>query len=140
MNLTKLNTHNITVFGDNSYRGDCPFESAEQVSFLAQLRRLYPELAEIAVHIRNEGKRTKRQGHQQKIEGMNTGASDIVIPCSPPILIELKRQDHTLSSISDKQIKYLALSQRQGAFACVALGASGAMEAVRQWHTQNRKK
>ena len=140
MNLTKLTTHNITVFGDTCYRGECPMESAEQISFLAQLRRLYPELAEIAVHIRNEGKRTKRQGHQQKQEGMNTGASDIVIPCCPPILIELKRCDHTLSSISDKQIKYLVLSQRQGAFACVALGAAGAMEAVRKWHTLHRKK
>lgn len=140
MNLTKLKQHNIAVFGDASYRGKCPLEAAEQVSFLGQLRLLYPQLAEIAVHIRNEGKRTKRQGHQQKLEGMNTGASDIVIPCCPPILIELKRSDHTASSISTKQIKYLALSQRQGAFACVALGAAGAIEAVRAWHTQNQNK
>ena len=140
MNINKLKEHNIAVFGDTNYRGDCPYEMAEQVSFLSQLRRLYPKLAEIAVHIRNEGKRTKRQGHQQKLEGMNTGASDIVIPCCPPILIELKRSDHTESSISAKQIKYLALSQRQGAFACVALGASGAIEAVKAWHTQNQNK
>ena len=104
------------------------------------LRKDFPELAEIAVHIRNEGKRTKRQGLQQKQEGLNTGASDILIPCTPSILIELKRRDHTKSSISDKQIKYLVNSKLLGSFSCVALGALGAIEAVRAWHTINHKK
>ena len=138
MNLSKLINHNIQLFGDSSYRGECPSEMAEQVSFLALLKIELPQLWEVAVHIENEGKRS--DGERKKQQGMKTGASDIVIPCSPPILIEIKRQDHTLCSISGKQIKYLVLSQRLGAFACVALGASGAMEAVRQWHTLNRKK
>lgn len=137
MNLKKI-PQSITIFGDTSWRGACPVESAEQISFLKLLRIEFPELADIAVHIRNEGKRTKRQGYQQKQEGMNTGASDIVIPCCPPILIELKRRDHTKSSISDKQIKYLIDSHNQGAFACVACSAIGAIEAVRAWHTTNR--
>ncbi|AUR86568.1 hypothetical protein NVP1086O_55 [Vibrio phage 1.086.O._10N.222.51.F8] len=134
MNLTKI-PKQIPVFGDISYRGKCPLETPEQISFLTLLRREFPELAEIAVHIRNEGKRSKRQGQQQKAEGMNTGASDIVIPCEPPILIELKRRDHTLSSTSKEQLKYLINAQKLGAFACYALGAVGAMEAVRVWHT-----
>jgi hypothetical protein len=138
MNLKKLTS--IKIFGDTTWRGSCPVESAEQISFLKLLRIEFPDLAEIAVHIRNEGKRTQRQGYQQKQEGMNTGASDIVIPCCPPILIELKRRDHTKSSISDKQIKYLVDSHQQGAFACVALGALGAIKAVRTWHTINQTK
>lgn len=138
MNLTKIPPQ-IPVFGDTSLRGACPLEVAEQISFLCLLNSEFPELAEIAVHIRNEGKRTKRQGAQQKVEGMNTGASDIIIPCNPPMLIELKRRDHTKSSSSDKQLKYLIDSHAQGAFACYALGAIGAIEAVRKWHSINRK-
>ncbi len=138
MNLTKIPPQ-IPVFGDTTLRGACPLEVAEQISFLCLLKSEFPELAEIAVHIRNEGKRTKRQGAQQKVEGMNTGASDIIIPCVPPMLIELKRRDHTKSSSSDKQLKYLIDSHAQGAFACYALGAIGAIEAVRKWHSINRK-
>ncbi|AUG84971.1 hypothetical protein MAELSTROM_52 [Pseudoalteromonas phage Maelstrom] len=138
MNLNKIPPQ-IPVFGDTTFRGDCPKEAAEQVGFLALLKRDFPELAKIAVHIRNEGKRTKRQGAQHKLEGMNTGASDIVIPCYPPILIELKRRDHTLSSTSIKQLDYLINSQEQGAFACYALGAVGAIEAVKQWHITKNK-
>ena len=133
MNLTKI-PKQIPVFGDLDYRGKCPLETAEQVSFLAMLRSEFPELAAIAVHIRNEGKRTKYQSHKQKQEGLNTGASDIVIPCCPPILIELKQRDHTNSSTTTRQINYLVNSQKQGAFACFALGAIGAMEAVRAWN------
>lgn len=138
MNLTKIPPQ-IPVFGDTALRGACPLEVAEQISFLCLLKSEFPELAEIAVHIRNEGKRTKRQGAQQKVEGMNTGASDIIIPCVPPMLIELKRRDHTKSSSSDKQLKYLIDSHAQGAFACYALGAIGAIEAVRKWHSINQK-
>ncbi len=138
MNLSKIPPQ-IPVFGDTSFRGDCPKEAAEQVSFLSLLKSEFPELAKIAVHIRNEGKRSKRQGAQHKLEGMNTGASDIVIPCCPPMLIELKRRDHTLSSTSTKQLDYLINSQEQGAFACYALGAVGAIQAVRAWHTTNNK-
>lgn len=134
MNLNKIPPQ-IKVFGDTSFRGDCPKETPEQISFLCLLKSEFPELAKIAVHIRNEGKRTKRQGAQQKLEGMNTGASDIIIPCVPPMLIELKRRDHTKSSSSEKQLKYLIDSEKQGAFACYALGAVGAIEAVREWHS-----
>ena len=138
MNLSKIQSR-VPIFGDTDFRGACPLETPEQISFLCLLKSEFPELAKIAVHIRNEGKRTKRQGHQQKQEGLNTGASDIIIPCCPPILIELKRRDHTKSSTSDRQLNYLIDSQEQGAFACYALGAIGAMEAVREWHTTTGK-
>tara|TARA_R110000850_G_scaffold220499_1_gene346202 strand:- start:677 stop:1093 length:417 start_codon:yes stop_codon:yes gene_type:complete len=138
MNLNKIPPQ-IPVFGNTDFRGPCPLETPEQISFLCLLKAEFPELAKIAVHIRNEGKRSKRQGHQQKVEGMNTGASDIMIPCCPPILIELKQRNHTKSSSSAKQLKYLIDSQAHGAFACYALGAIGAIEAVRTWHTTNQE-
>lgn len=137
MNLATITKHKIPIYGDLEFRGKCPTETAEQISFLSLLRREFPELAEIAVHIRNEGKRTKRQGAQQKMEGMNTGASDIVIPCEPPILIELKKKDHTASKTSKEQVKYLFRARKLGAFGCYALGSSGAMEAVRAWCKEN---
>lgn len=137
MNLNKIPPQ-IPVFGDITYRGECPLEVSEQIGFLCLLKTEFPELAKIAVHIRNEGKRTKLQGFRQKIEGMNTGASDIIIPCNPPILIELKRRDHTQSSISPKQLSYLVDSQKQGAFACFALGGTGAIEAVRAWNNYKK--
>ena len=138
--LQQLAEHGIQIYGDLDYRGSCPLETPEQACFLSELRREYPELAEIAVHIRNEGKMTARKGHQLNTEGRNTGASDIMIPTCPPIVIELKRRDHTASSISAEQIAYLVRSQRAGAFACVALGQGGAMEAVEAWHTLHRSK
>ena len=140
MNLKKLAEAGIIVSGDTSYREKCPLETAEQVSFLAMLRAEFPELAKIATHIRNEGLRSRREGARQKVEGLNTGAPDIVIPCSPPILIELKQRNHTKSSVSDSQIIYLKAAQKLGAFCRIALGAVGAMEAVREWHTLNQSK
>lgn len=110
-----------------------PLEAAEAVSFFCQLRAEFPELAKVATHIRNEGKRTKRQGYQHQQEGMNTGASDVIIPVCPPIVMEMKRRDHTLSSISKEQVDYLVAAADLGAFTGVALGAAGAMEMVRAW-------
>lgn len=133
MNASKIIAANIPVYGDPSYRGPCPLETAEAISFFCQLRAEYPELAAIATHIRNEGKRTKRQGYQYQQEGMNTGASDVIIPVSPPIVMEMKRRDHTLSAISKEQISYLVSAAEFGAFTGVVLGAAGGMEMVRAW-------
>ncbi|AGN89454.1 hypothetical protein Eta_008 [Serratia phage Eta] len=138
MNLKSIPNY-IPIFGDVNYRGECATETAELIGFFRLLEREFPSLAAIATHIRNEGKRSKFQGYKQQQEGMNTGASDIIIPCSPPIVIELKRRDHTLSAISAKQVSYLSSAQVLGAFSVVALGAVGAMEAVKAWHTANKK-
>jgi hypothetical protein len=133
MNLKQINSAGVPLYGNPDWRGKCPLEAAEAVSFFCQLRAEFPELAKVATHIRNEGKRTKRQGYQHQQEGMNTGASDVIIPVCPPIVMEMKRRDHTLSSISKDQVEYLVASHELGAFHGVALGASGAMEMVRAW-------
>ena len=133
MNLKKVATHNIDVIGDTSYRGDCPSETAEMIGFFSWLRSHHPKLAAVAVHVRNEGQRSKRHGYQHKQEGMNTGASDVIIPGCPPVVMEMKRRDHTLSSISKEQVDYLVAAASGGAFTGVALGAAGAMEMVRAW-------
>ena len=124
----------LPVYGDMDYRNKkCPTETAEQVTFFNVLRREYPELGKIALHIRNEGKRTVQQAMRQKAEGMVTGASDIVIPGYPAFVCELKRADHTQSRWQDGQIEYLESCKNNGAFVCVAFGYKAALEALKEW-------
>jgi len=129
----KLNP-NIKVFGDINFRGDCPSESAEAVTFFAKIRKQYPDsYGLIATHVRNEGKRSFQQVAKQKSEGMTKGVPDIIIPGAPSFLCELKRQDHTKSSWQDGQQEYLLAAQEAGAFVCVALGYVAAFEAFIFW-------
>ena len=124
----------LPVYGSQEYRNKkCPVESAEQITFFNTLRRNYPELGRIAIHPRNEGKRTANQAQRQKAEGMTAGAADIIIPGSPAFVCELKRTDHTLSAWEPDQLEYLATAQTMGAFVCVALGHKAALEALEIW-------
>lgn len=119
----------LKVFGDASYRGPCPQESAEQITAFNQIRKEFPH----ALHPRNEGKKTYGQVSRHKAEGQTKGASDIIIPASPAFVCELKRQDHTKSTWQAGQIEYLENCHNAGAFACVALGYKGVLEAIEQW-------
>jgi hypothetical protein len=127
----------VAVYGDTSFRGDCPKEEVEQVSFFARLRREYPDTwGAIAIHPRNEGLKVGRQFHsvmKHQAEGMTKGAADIVIPACPSFVCELKRRDHTKSAWQDNQLDYLAAAKACGAFACVALGADAAWQAFDHW-------
>ena len=124
----------IKVYGYQKYRNKkCPPESAEQITFFNVLRREYPELGAMAIHPRNEGKRSIQQTQRQKAEGMTPGASDIIIPGCPTFVCEMKRQDHTLCKWEPEQIAYLEQCQKNGAFVCVALGYKAALEALEQW-------
>ena len=133
MNLRELEKWGVPVFGDTSFRDrDCLKEAAEQVSYFSLISINYPEVFDVACHIRNEGKR-ERGARRDIQEGMNVGASDISIPGNPSCLIELKRLDHTLCSVSKKQLKYLVRARKMGSFACVALGCTGAIQATKYW-------
>lgn len=127
----------IPVYGDVSFRGKCPKEDVEQVSFFNRLRKEYPtSWGILALHPRNEGLKEKGQFStviKHKAEGMTAGASDIIIPGCPGFVCEMKRRDHTLSAWQDKQEDYLLAAQQAGAFACVALGAVGAWKAFEAW-------
>lgn len=124
----------LLVYGSLEYRGKCSVESVEQVTVFNYLRRKYPTTwGRIAVHPRNEGKRTHRQTVRQKAEGMTPGASDILIPGAPAFVCELKRKDHTQSKWESGQIDYLKASQDAGAFVCVALGAEAFICALEDW-------
>lgn len=125
----------LRVIGDQNYRNkNCPMETLEQVTFVNRLRKQYPDtLGRLVVHIKNEGKRTSNQALKDAAEGMTPGASDILIPVSPAIVIEFKRRDHTLSSWQKGQIDYLKAAHDAGSFVFVALGADAAMEGIEEW-------
>lgn len=122
----------VPVYGDTDWRGKCPSESVEQVTFFNRIRKI-PIYGLIAVHPRNEGVRHYKQVSREKAEGMTKGASDIIIPGNPAFVCELKRRDRTQSKWQDGQREYLEAAQKAGAFACVALGADAAMEAFEKW-------
>ena len=127
-----LNDCPVPVYGNQEWRGKCPSESVEQITFFNRIRKI-PVYGLIAVHPRNEGKRHYKQVTKERAEGMTKGASDIIIPGNPAFVCELKRRDRTQSSWQDGQKEYLEAAQRAGAFVCVALGADAAMEAFEKW-------
>ena len=132
--------NDIPVYGDQTYRGTCPTENVEQVTFFARIRRKYPDTwGRIALHPRNEGKRTHFQSAHQKAEGMTSGACDIVIPGSPAFVCELKRRDHTQSVWQKDQEQYLRTAQQLGSFACVALGADAAEAAFNEFLEKTKR-
>lgn len=106
----------------------------EQVTFINRLRKQYPDtMGRLVVHVKNEGKRTHGQMMFDRASGLTPGASDILIPVSPAIVIEMKRQDHTMSRWQKGQIDYLEAAHNAGSFVLVALGADAAMEGIEQW-------
>ena len=136
MNLKELNPL-IKVYGNTEFRGDCAKEDAELMTFFNELKRLYPDLARIAIHPDNEGL-VIGTGHlhhaKQKAKGaINKGAADIVLVGNPTFVCELKRRDHTKSRWQDGQLDFLEYSLKNCAFVCIALGYEAALEAVKDW-------
>lgn len=124
----------IPLFGNPKWRGKCPPEDVELVSFFNRLRKEYPDsYGLIAFHPRNEGLRYHVTAMKHSAEGMAKGAADIIIPGAPSFVCEMKRMDHTKSVWQDGQIDYLVAAQRIGAFVCIALGAHAAWEAFEAW-------
>lgn len=130
----------LPCYGDTSYRGECPTESAEQITFFNRLRREYTDtLGRIAIHPRNEQQLRGGQFRalsRHKAEGMTKSASDIIIPGMPAFVCELKRIDRTKSRWQDGQVEYLEVAKECGAFVCVALGADAAWEAFHDWQRE----
>lgn len=119
------------IYGEKQ-KGKQPPESAEMVTFFNELRTRYPEIAKLATHIKNEGKRTMAQAQRDKAEGLVTGFPDVVIVGAPAFVCEMKSKAKT-ARISPEQKDILELMTSRGAFACVAYGWEAAMEAVEDW-------
>ena len=129
----------LPVYGDTSYRGDCPTETAEQIAFFNIIRRDYPGVGSTAIHPKNEEKRKGKDFYKLKKDkalGLTPGASDIIIPGSPSFVCEMKRKDHTKSKWQKDQLLYLEACKDSGAFVCVAFGYEAALEAFNEWIDQ----
>jgi hypothetical protein len=120
----------IPVYGDVDYRGDCPLEELEHVTFFSQLRIRHPHLGRLAIHPPNEGKRHLGKYRQDVLRGMSVGAADIIIPAGRTFVCEMKRRDRLRSTLDDTQLAWLRLAREQGAFVCIALGWEAAFLAL----------
>jgi hypothetical protein len=109
-------------------------ENAEMVTFFNQLRRLYPAICAVAVHVPNEGRRT-RGAVRDKTRGLVTGAADVLIPGAPTLVIEIKRTSG--GRLSEAQAAYLTAAAALGAVACVCHGWEAAISAVNEWYKNN---
>ena len=133
----RLNDLPFSVYGDQNFRGKCPTEAMEQITFFNRIRREHPDTwGLLAVHVRNEGLKTGGQFGavaRHRAEGMTPGAADVLIPGRISFVCELKRRDRTLCAWQDGQVEYLTAAHNAGAFSCVALGCDAAWEAFREW-------
>lgn len=113
-------------------------EANHMATFFNFLRKNHPKYALVALHIRNEGKRTLSQIAREKaLGGFVTGCADIIIPGNPAFVCEIKSRSKK-AKISDEQIEYLIAAQNCGAFSCLALGYEAALEAFNDWLKINK--
>jgi hypothetical protein len=133
-----MQQNKVKIYG-TKVKGPCPSEEVEMASFFNRLRREYPDsYGAIALHIRNEGKRTDAQTQKLRANGgFVKGASDIVIPGSPSFVCEMKSRSKS-ARLSPGQVAYLEAAASAGAFVCVALGAAAAWEAFDDWLGSSR--
>lgn len=122
----------IKVYGDKVKKGTCNSEESEQKEFFGWLKECRPELYAMAIHPKQEGKRTFQQIAKERSMGaLKAGIVDVFIPCFVPFICEMKIKSGGV--VSQKQAEYLELTQKYGAFSCVALGCDGAKKAIIDW-------
>ena len=115
----------IWVF-DSGYRGDCPKEETDQISYGLWMQHSFPDV--LWFHVPNEtGTRSGPQFIEKRRRmGVRSGVSDNVIlthginhKCG---LIELKRRDKTKSKVSKSQTDVLEEAIAEGHFGAIAYG------------------
>lgn len=126
----------IKTYGHQS-KGDQAKEGAEMSTFFNQLQKRYPEIHQLAIHVRNEGKRDHKQVSVMKMQGgFVKGAPDIIIAGHPMFLCEMKSKSKS-SRIAKEQTEFLERADKKGCFCCVAYGWEAAMQAVEDWIKEN---
>ena len=106
----------LLVYGDQSFRDECPIESDEQKECLNFLQDGYPRHYRATITPRLEG------GNAKKHRGRKGGQSDIIILGKTTFVCELKRKNHMDSEWKPGQEEFLKDCMENGAFVCVALG------------------
>lgn len=130
-------TNKFITLKPDEFTKKVPSESIEQITFFNQLRKHYPELSKIAIHIKNEGKKSIGEAMKDKAEGLVSGAPDIMIPGSPTLMIEMKKQSKS-ARVSQNQKDYMNNAVANGAMCFVCYGWEMAWVALEKW-IQRRK-
>lgn len=124
----------LTVYGDRSYRGKCPREIEDQMSFFTWLGNELPEYRALTFHPKIESRRSHAQAAIDRKAGTLTkGVADVIAIGFPCLVMELKRKDESDSGWSDGQLKFLERAKNAGASVCVAFGLEAAKEAYLEW-------
>lgn len=131
----------LPVYGDADYRAKKPrVEECEQIDIFNWLQHNHPEDYAIAIHPKNEGKRSGHQAARDRSSGcLNKGASDVIIPAALPLVCEVKRADHTKSAWQPGQLEFLHAAHDAGAFVFVAIGFEGFKIGHEAWKNEQRK-
>ena len=102
-----------------------PYESDEQIAFVAWFRITYP--GELIFAIPNGGSRQKREAMKMKLEGVTAGVPDLFIP-GMKLFIEMKRQDG--GTVSKDQKNVMASLKSYGYMCEVCKGYKAARELI----------
>ena len=129
----------LPVFGDLPRSKDNPLEDYVLISLISRIRRDYPSsYGLVAFHVKNESKRSHAQIKADKMKGLTNGVSDLIVIGNPTLCMEIKRDNSC--SFEKGQLEFLEQAHKSGAFACVAIGWQGALDAFAHWLTlQNSK-
>jgi len=123
------------------------FYTAEQLEQIAVFDwiRLHPEIAKIAFHVPNEGRRSLFTGNLLKKMGLLAGVSDIIVLKAAHgyhgLCIELKAKDSNgkFGRPTKAQMDFIDAVCEQNYYATVCNGAFEAIE-VLEWYLKDGKK
>lgn len=115
-------------------------EDFEQI-WLMDWVRCHPDIHPYIFHIRNEAKRSKREGHQAKLMGLKTGVSDLFLALPVKnyhgMWIELKSKN---GKPSDEQLAWLELMKSVGYHTGVYYGWVEAAKAINNYLGKKQSK
>lgn len=110
-------------------------EGDEQATLIKNVRRLYPTLGTLLIHIPNGGSRKNAfEGWRLKEQGVRAGVSDLFLPVARGghhgLWIEFKAAPPNNAPPSDSQLEWLTLMREQGYAAHLCLGEAAALEVI----------
>lgn len=122
----------LPKFGDLPKSTNNPAEDYVLSSVVSRIRKDYPTTyGLVAFHVKNESKRTTTQIKIDKMKGLTKGVSDLIVIGNPTLCMEIKKDNSC--RFEDGQLQFLEQAQKGGAFACLAVGYQGALDAFHHW-------
>lgn len=143
MNLEKIKTAGIEIFGDTKWRGVCAEEDADTITIINHIKQAYDErFKHSVIHVQNEKHRKDKKdfaelANLRKRGAIIVGWSDVCVTGFPTLFIEVKKKDHTQSNMPDHELTFLVDNQANDCWCCVALGWEAGIAAFEAWYKTN---